>query len=192
MLDIRNDRCGWCGDTKLYQDYHDYEWGKLTTNDKILFEFLVLESAQAGLSWITILKMREGYREAFCDFEVEEVAKLNQLDVIRLQQFDKIVRNRNKIASTITNAQKFIEIQKEFGSFSNYIESFFTEGFPIINHRKTLNEVPASTPLSDQISNDMRKRGFKFFGSTICYAFLQAVGYIDDHLMDCMCRKSKN
>lgn len=189
MIDLRDGRCGWCGNTEIYQKYHDEEWGKLTRDDKTLFEFLVLESAQAGLSWITILKMREGYREAFYDFDVKKVAEMTPIDVLRLQQFDGIVRNKLKIASTITNAQKFIEIQNEFGSFSNYIESFFTNGFPIINQWKSISEIPASTPLSDQISTDMKIRGFKFFGTTICYAFLQAVGYIDDHLEDCICRQ---
>lgn len=189
MLDIRNGRCGWCGDDKLYQDYHDLEWGKLVTNDKTLFEFLVLESAQAGLSWITILKMREGYRKAFYDFDFKKVAKMTQIDVLRLQQFEGIVRNRKKIEATITNAQKFILIQKEFGSFSKYLASFFPEGYPIVNNWKSLGDIPSTNSISDNISNNMKIRGFKFFGSTICYAFLQAVGYIDDHLEDCMCRK---
>ena len=189
MLDIRNGRCGWCSDDKVYQDYHDFEWGKLVTDDKVLFEFLVLESAQAGLSWITILKKREGYREAFYNFDVQKVAMMTEIEQLQLQQFDGIVRNKLKIKATVTNAQAFIVIQKEFGSFSNYLKSFTTDEFPIINNWKALREVPASTPLSDTISNDMKKRGFKFFGTTICYAFLQAVGYIDDHLIDCVCRK---
>lgn len=189
MLDIRNGRCGWCSDDKVYQDYHDFEWGKLVTDDKVLFEFLVLESAQAGLSWITILKKREGYREAFHNFDVQKVAMMTEIEQLQLQQFDGIVRNKLKIKATVTNAQAFIVIQKEFGSFSNYLKSFTTDEFPIINNWKALREVPASTPLSDAISNDMKKRGFKFFGTTICYAFLQAVGYIDDHLIDCVCRK---
>lgn len=189
MLDIRNGRCGWCSDDKVYQDYHDFEWGKLVTDDKVLFELLVLESAQAGLSWITILKKREGYREAFYNFDVQKVAMMTEIEQLQLQQFDGIVRNKLKIKATVTNAQAFIVIQKEFGSFSNYLKSFTTDEFPIINNWKALREVPASTPLSDTISNDMKKRGFKFFGTTICYAFLQAVGYIDDHLIDCVCRK---
>lgn len=189
MLDIRNGRCGWCSDDKVYQDYHDFEWGKLVTDDKVLFEFLVLESAQAGLSWITILKKREGYREAFYNFDVQKVAMMTEIEQLQLQQFDGIVRNKLKIKATVSNAQAFIVIQKEFGSFSNYLKSFTTDEFPIINNWKALREVPASTPLSDTISNDMKKRGFKFFGTTICYAFLQAVGYIDDHLIDCVCRK---
>lgn len=189
MLDIRNGRCGWCGDDPLYLSYHDDEWGKEVKDDKTMFEFLVLEGAQAGLSWITILRKREGYREAFHDFDVDKVANMTQLDVLRLQQFDGIVRNKLKIKSVITNAQRFIEIQEEFGSFCNYLKSFMPESFPIVNHWNALREVPASSLLSDTISNDMKIRGFKFFGTTICYAFLQAVGYIDDHLTDCICRK---
>lgn len=189
MLDIQNGRCGWCGNDKLYQDYHDFEWGKLVTDDRTMFEFLTLESAQAGLSWITILRKREGYRKAFHDFDVKKVSQMTELDQFQLQQFDGIVRNKLKIKATISNAQRFIDIQKEFGSFCNYLNSFIPNQAPIINDWKALSQVPASTPLSDTISHDMKLRGFKFFGSTICYAFLQAVGYVDDHLVDCVCRK---
>ena len=159
------------------------------TDDKKLFEFLVLESAQAGLSWITILRKREGYRKAFCDFDVEQVARMTDEDVERLMQFDGIVRNRLKIKSTITNARLFLDIQREFGSFYDYTLSFFPNREPLVNTVRTLNEVPAFSPESDAMSKDMKKRGFKFFGTTICYAHLQATGFINDHLVDCVCRK---
>lgn len=189
MKDLIDGRCGWCGDIPLYRDYHDYEWGKEVKDDKTMFEFLVLEGAQAGLSWITILKKREGYRKAFHDFDVKKVSRMTDDDVLRLLQFEGIVKNKLKIRSAITNARKFIEIQDEFGSFDDYIKSFSEDKLPIINHWKTLKEIPVSTPLSDAISKDMKKRGFKFFGTTICYSFLQAVGYIDDHLVNCRCRR---
>ncbi len=181
-------RCGWCGTDPLYVKYHDEEWGKEVTDDHTMFEFLVLESAQAGLSWITILRKREGYRKAFHDFDVQKVACMTDDDVERLMNDPGIIRNKNKLKSTITNAQHFIAVQKEFGSFCAYLRSFLPEGKPIINHWKTLSEVPASTPLSDAISKDMKKRGFKFFGTTICYAHLQATGYVNDHLVNCSFR----
>lgn len=190
MEDIINGRCGWCGTDELYVKYHDEEWGRLTTDDKVLFEFLVLESAQAGLSWITVLGKREGYRKAFHGFDVEKVARMTDADVERLMQFEGIVRNRLKIASTITNARNFIEIQKEYGSFYNYTLSFFPDRKPIVNHLKSLSEAPVSSPESDAMSKDMKKRGFKFFGSTICYAHLQACGFVNDHLVDCFCRRN--
>ena len=189
MQDLINGRCGWCGTDELYVKYHDQEWGKLVTDDKKLFEFLVLESAQAGLSWITILRKREGYRKAFCDFEVERVARMTEEDVERLMLFEGIVKNRLKIKSTITNARLFIDIQKEFGSFYDYTLSFFPNKKPIDNIVRSLGEIPASSPESDAMSKDMKKRGFKFFGTTICYAHLQASGFINDHLTDCICRK---
>lgn len=181
-------RCGWCGTDPLYVKYHDEEWGRFVNDDHTMFEFLVLESAQAGLSWITILRKRENYRKAFCGFEVDKVAGMTDDDVERLMQDNGIIRNRNKIRSTISNARCYQEVQKEFGSFCNYLQSFLPGGKPVVNHWKTLAEVPASTPLSDAISKDMKKRGFKFFGTTICYAHLQAVGYINDHIADCHCR----
>lgn len=190
--DIINGRCGWCGTDQLYMDYHDKEWGRLVTDDKRLFEFLVLESAQAGLSWITILKKRKGYREAFLDFDVQKVAQMTSQDVERLMQFDGIVRNRLKISSTISNASLFIAVQKEFGSFYEYTLSFFPNKKPIVNNIKSMSEIPATSLESDAMSKDMKRRGFKFFGSTICYAHLQAAGFIDDHLADCICRKDKN
>ncbi len=181
-------RCGWCGADPLYVRYHDEEWGRLVTDDNIMFEFLVLESAQAGLSWITVLRKRENYRSAFANFDAFKVAQFTQQDVERLMQDSGIIRNRKKIESTISNAIHFIEIQKEFGSFCNYLTRFLPEGKPVINQWKTLGEIPASTPLSDAISKDMKKRGFKFFGTTVCYAHLQATGYINDHLMECFVR----
>ena len=189
MQDIVNERCGWCGTDELYVKYHDEEWGRLVTDDKKLFEFLVLESAQAGLSWITILRKREGYREAFCDFDAGRVARMTDEDVERLMQFDGIVKNRLKIKSTITNARLFLALQKEFGSFYDYTLSFFPDRKPIINTVRSLSDIPASSPVSDAMSKDMKKRGFKFVGTTICYAHLQASGFITDHLTDCICRK---
>ena len=189
MENIINKRGGWAGTDDLYVKYHDEEWGQLVTDDKTLFEFLVLESAQAGLSWITILRKREGYRKAFCNFDVEKVAEMTSNDIDRLMQFDGIVRNRLKIASTITNARCFMAIQKEFGSFYNYTLSFFPGQQPIVNNFKSLNEIPAASSESDQMSKDMKKRGFKFFGSTICYAYMQAAGFVNDHLEECFCRK---
>ena len=182
-------RCGWCTGSPLYMKYHDEEWGKLVTNDEKMFEFLTLESAQAGLSWIIVLRKREGYRKAFANFDAKKVAQMTETDVEQLMQNPGIIRNRAKIKAAISNAKLFLELQKEFGSFCNYLTSFLPNGKPVINHWKTLSEVPAATPLSDAISLDMKKRGFKFFGTTICYAHLQAVGYVNDHLVDCWCRK---
>lgn len=163
----------------------------MVTDDRTLFEFLVLESSQAGLSWITILKKREGYRKAFCDFDAGQVAQMTDEDVERLMQFEGIVRNRLKIKSTITNARLFLAVQKEFGSFYNYTLSFFPDGKPIVNTVHSLSDIPVSSPQSDAMSKDMKKRGFKFFGSTICYAHLQASGFVNDHLAECICRQAK-
>lgn len=189
MQDIINGRCGWCGTDELYVNYHDKEWGRLVTDDDTLFEFLVLESAQAGLSWITILRKREGYRKAFCNFDAGRVAQMTDEDVERQMRFDGIVRNRLKIKSTIINARLFLAIQKEFGSFYNYTLSFFPDRKPIVHTFNSLSEIPVSSPESDAMSRDMKKRGFKFFGTTICYAHLQASGFINDHLAGCFCRK---
>lgn len=189
MQDIVNERCGWCGTDELYVKYHDQEWGKLVTDEKILFEFLVLESAQAGLNWLTILRKREGYRKAFCNFDAELVAQMTDEDVERLMGFDGIVRNRLKIKSAITNAKLFLAIQKEFGSFYNYTLSFLPNQEPIVNSFRSLGEIPVTSPESEAMSKDMKKRGFKFFGATICYAHLQASGFINDHLTGCICRK---
>ncbi|MDR2944525.1 MAG: DNA-3-methyladenine glycosylase I [Methanosarcinales archaeon] len=182
-------RCGWCGNDPFYMKYHDEEWGKEVTGDREMFEFLVLESAQAGLSWLTILRRREGYRSAFVGFDARKVAEFTEQDVERLMQDTGIIRNRLKIKATLSNAQHFLEIQDEYGSFCNYLKSFLPDGKPVMNHWETLSEIPASTPLSDAISKDMKKRGFKFFGTTICYAHLQATGLVNDHLTSCFCRK---
>lgn len=186
MPDLINARCGWAGTDELYVKYHDEEWGRLVTDDRILFEFLVLESAQAGLSWINILKRREGYRKAFCQFDVRKVAQMTPEDIDRLMRFDGIIKNRLKIKCTVDNAKQFIAVQKEFGSFYNYIVSFFPEKPPLIHHFKTLDQIPATSEQSDAISRDMKKRGFKFFGSTLCYAFLQSAGFVNDHLEGCL------
>lgn len=178
-------RCGWCVGDPLYERYHDEEWGHEVTDDRVMFEFLTLESAQAGLSWITILRRRENYRKAFAGFDPEKVAEFTEADVERLLGDAGIIRNRAKIRAAISNAKLYLEIQREFGSFCNYLKTFLPDGKPVDNRRKSLDEVPASTPLSDAISKDMKKRGFKFFGTTICYAHLQAVGYVNDHLADC-------
>ncbi|QNK62892.1 DNA-3-methyladenine glycosylase I [Pedobacter sp. PAMC26386] len=181
-------RCGWCGTDPLYTKYHDEEWGKPVRDDRILFEFLILEGAQAGLSWITILRRREGYREAFADFDVSKVAAFTEADVERLMNDTGIIRNKLKVNSAIKNAQLFIAVQKEFGSFANYIWGFLPDQKPIVNHFKSLSEVPARTEISDAISNDMKKRGFKFFGTTICYAHMQATGIVNDHIEGCIAR----
>lgn len=178
-------RCEWCGNDPIYIDYHDREWGKPVKDDKTLFEFLTLESAQAGLSWITILKKRDGYRKAFFDFDYNTVAEMTAEDEMRLRSFDGIIKNRLKIHAIITNARLFQQIIKEFGSFYNYISSFFTEKIPIVNDIPDMASIPVTSPEAISISRDMKKRGFKFFGPTICYAFLQATGFIDDHTNNC-------
>lgn len=189
MEDLVNGRCGWCGTDPLYVTYHDQEWGELVTDDQKLFEFLLLESAQAGLSWLTILRKREGYRTAFCNFDAKRVAALTSDDVERLMQFEGIVRNRLKIKTTLTNAHHFLAIQKEYGSFYHYLLSYFPEQKPIVNSYHSLSELPVSSAQSDAISKDLKKRGVKFFGTTICYAFLQATGFVNDHLVGCICKK---
>lgn len=188
--DLINGRCSWCATDALYIQYHDQEWGKPVTDERTLFEFLVLESAQAGLNWLTILRKREGYRQAFCDFDAARVAQMTGEDVERLMQFDGIVRNRLKITSAITNARLFLALQKEFGSFHDYILTFFHGKNPVVHHFRTLGEIPVSSPESEAMSRDMKKRGFRFFGATICHAYLQACGFIDDHLAGCLCRKN--
>ncbi|WP_428328234.1 DNA-3-methyladenine glycosylase I [Mucilaginibacter sp.] len=175
-------RCHWPGTDELYLKYHDEEWGKEVKDDKVLFEFLILEAAQAGLSWITILRRREGYRNAFAGFDVKKVAEFTDEDVARLLQDAGIIRNRLKVAAAISSAKLFMEVQKEFGSFYKYLYSFMPGGKPINNHS---GSTPASSPISDVISKDMKKRGFKFFGTTICYAFMQATGMVNDHIPAC-------
>ncbi|WP_033566108.1 DNA-3-methyladenine glycosylase I [Sphingobacterium sp. SYP-B4668] len=181
-------RCPWCGTDELYMRYHDEEWGKQVTDEQILFEFLVLESAQAGLSWITILRKREHYRRLFADFDYHKVAQFTADDVERLLLDPGIIRNRLKVKSTIENAKIFIRIQEEFGSFYRYLYSFLPHEAPIINQLKSLKDAPVSTPESDAIAKDLKKRGIKFFGTTICYAYMQAVGMVNDHLVDCTFR----
>jgi DNA-3-methyladenine glycosylase I len=181
-------RCAWCGTDPLYVRYHDEEWGKPVYTDQTLFEFLILESAQAGLSWITILRKRENYRKAFANFDAQKVAEFTEQDVERLLMDQGIIRNRLKINSTLNNARLFMEIQQKFGSFSNYIWGFLPDKKPIINTWKDHKNAPARTELSDRISLDMKKRGFKFFGTTICYAYMQATGMINDHIEGCIAR----
>lgn len=187
--DSADDRCSWCLSDPLYIAYHDQEWGRLETDDNHLFESIVLEGAQAGLNWLTILKRRDSYRKAFHNFIPQKVAEMTEEDVERLLQFDGIIRNRRKIESAISNARIFINTQKEFGTFFNYISSFLPDGKPIDNHPQSIADIPATTSLSDAVSKDMKRRGFKFFGSAICYAFLQANGFVNDHVAGCGCRK---
>lgn len=182
-------RCGWCLGDPIYVKYHDEEWGRPVHDDKVLFEFLVLESFQAGLSWLTILKKRENFRKAFADFDVKKVAKYDEKKYEALMQDTGIVRNQLKIRAAINNAARFMEVQKEFGSFDKYVWSF-VGGKPLKNSIKSLRDIQPKTAISDAMSKDMGKRGFKFRGSTICYAFMQAVGLVDDHLDNCW-RKSK-
>lgn len=177
-------RCQWAGSDPNYVDYHDKEWGKPIFDDRLLFEFLILEGMQAGLSWSTILNKRENFRHAFNNFEAEQIAQYNQTKVKSLLEDPGIIRNRLKIESAIQNARLFLEIQKEFGNFSRYIWQF-VDHKPLINKWKSLSEIPAKTELSDKMSKDLKKRGFKFVGSTICYAFMQAVGMVNDHTVSC-------
>jgi DNA-3-methyladenine glycosylase I len=177
-------RCGWSTNDPLYIKYHDEEWGVPVHEDRKLFEMLILEGAQAGLSWITILKKRENYRKAFNKFDAKKIAKYDSQKVEELLQNEGIVRNKLKVAAAIQNAKCFLAVQKEFGSFDKYIWQF-TGGKPLINRRKSLKEIPAITIESDAMSKDLKKRGFKFIGSTICYAFMQAVGIVNDHTVDC-------
>ena len=182
--DIQPIRCAWVSNDQLYRDYHDYEWGVPVHDDRLLFEFLILEGAQAGLSWITVLRKRESYRAAFAGFDPAVVADFDEQKQAELLQNPGIVRNRLKIASTIDNARAFLKVQEEFGSFDTYIWGF-VNGTPILNSWATIKEVPASTAISDAMSRDLKKRGFRFVGSTICYAFMQAVGMVNDHTTDC-------
>lgn len=181
-------RCSWCEKDDLYRDYHDNEWGKPVYDDDKLFEFLVLETFQAGLSWYTILKKRENFKAAFDNFDYKKIANYSEEKVQELLLNAGIIRNKLKVRGTILNAIAFMEVQKEFGSFSNYIWNF-TGGKPIENNRQSLKEVPATTPLSDEISKDLKKRGFKFVGSTVVYANMQATGMVNDHVADCWTQK---
>ena len=177
-------RCGWCTSSDLYKKYHDEEWGVPVYEDQKLFEFLILETFQAGLSWITILKKRENFKVAFDDFDYKKVALYTEDKIQELLLNAGIIRNQLKVRAAVSNAVAFMKIQEEFGNFSNYIWKF-TDGKPIHYNRQSLKEVPATTPLSDEISKDLKKRGFKFVGSTVVYAHMQATGMVDDHVADC-------
>lgn len=177
-------RCGWCTDDPLYQKYHDEEWGIPLHDDQQLFEFLLLEGAQAGLSWITVLKKREGYRQAFDGFNAEKIARYSPKKIERLMQDSSIIRNRLKINSAIKNAQAYLKIQETYSGFQDFIWQF-TEGKTIQNTWRTQKDVPASTNISDIMSKTLKKHGFSFVGSTICYAFMQATGMVNDHTVDC-------
>lgn len=181
-------RCAWCGSDPLYQKYHDEEWGRPVCEDQKIFEFLVLESFQAGLSWITILRKRENFRNAFDDFDYRKIAQYQEEKVEALLQDAGIIRNRLKILATVNNAQRFMEVQEEFGSFSQYIWGF-VEGKPLVNRPKTLSEISATTAVSDALAKDLKKRGFKFMGSTVVYAHMQASGMVNDHVEDCWVRE---
>lgn len=179
-------RCAWVSDDPLYIDYHDHEWGVPIFDDKLLFEFLILEGVQAGLSWITVLKKRENYRKLFDHFDPHKIANYNLKKIETLLKNPGIIRNRLKIAAAITNAKAYLQLLEEWDSFSQYIWHF-VEGKPIQNNWEHFKKVPATTAISDHLSKDLKKRGFKFVGSTICYAFMQAVGMVNDHTVDCFC-----
>ncbi len=177
-------RCPWCGEDPTYVAYHDTEWGVPVHDERRHFEFIVLEGAQAGLSWLTILKRRDGYRRCFADFDPQAVARFGESDIQRLKNDTGIIRNERKIRATVGNAQAFLAVQEEFGSFDRYIWDFF-DGTPIVNAYRTIEEVPAETDLSRTISADLKSRGFSFVGPTIIYAHMQATGLVNDHLVDC-------
>lgn len=177
-------RCEWANASILEQEYHDNEWGVPVHDDRLLFEFLILEGAQAGLNWATILKKREGYRKAFENFDAQKIANYSETKIAELLSNPAIVRNKLKVNATVTNAQAFLDIQAEFGSFDAYIWQF-VDGISKQNAWKTLSNIPVSTPQSSAMSKNLKKRGFKFVGTTICYAFMQAVGMVNDHTIDC-------
>jgi DNA-3-methyladenine glycosylase I len=177
-------RCGWCGSDPLYRAYHDHEWGVPLHDERRLFEMLTLEGAQAGLSWLTILRKREGYRRAFAGFDPQTVAGFGDADLARLLADPGIVRNRLKIASTISNARAVLNVQARNGSLDSFLWGF-VDGLPVRNSWRSMSEIPASTPLSDLISKELKRHGFRFVGSTICYAFMQATGMVNDHLAGC-------
>lgn len=177
-------RCGWCEGDRLYEAYHDKEWGVPLFDDRLLFEFLILETFQAGLSWITILRKREYFRKAFDSFDYQKIATYNESKVTTLLSDRGIVRNRKKIEATIKNARAFMSVQEQYGSFSKYIWDFVS-GKPIVNRYKALNQIPTYTPLAEKISKDLKQKGFGFVGPTVVYAHMQATGMVNDHLMDC-------
>lgn len=177
-------RCEWCLKNDLYIHYHDTEWGVPVHDDRLLFEFLILEGVQAGLSWLTVLRKRENYRLAYDGFDPEQVARYDEQKMTALMNNEGIIRNRQKILASVNNAARFLEVQKEFGSFDRYIWSF-VDHKPVVNYFGSMSEIPATSPVSDKISKDMKKRGFKFVGSTIIYAHMQATGMANDHLVSC-------
>ncbi len=181
---MEKNRCGWVGTEEIYVKYHDEEWGVPVKDDDKQFEFLILETFQAGLSWITILRKRENFRKALDNFDYKKIARYNEDKIQSLLQDEGIIRNQLKVRATVTNAQAFIKIQEEFGSFTDYIWGF-VDHTPLNEKRKSLKEVPPTTELSDRISKDLKKRGFKFVGSTVIYAHLQATGIVNDHVKDC-------
>ncbi len=181
---ISLDACPWCGQDPLYRQYHDIEWGVPVHADRTLFEFLILEGAQAGLSWLTVLRKRPHYRRLFADFDAEQVARFDAARVEALLQDPGIVRNRLKVQAAVSNAQAFLAVQEAFGSFDRYIWDF-VDGRPIVNHFERLDQVPAVTPLAETLSRDLKRRGFRFVGPTIVYAHMQATGMVNDHLVDC-------
>ena len=181
-------RCAWCEKDDLYRNYHDNEWGKPVYEDETIFEFLILETFQAGLSWYTVLAKRENFRKAFDNFDLIKVANYSEDKMAELAEDTGIIRNKLKIKATVTNAIAFLKVQEEFGTFSKYIWGF-VDGKPIDNQPKTLSEVKATTPISDALSKDLKKRGFKFVGSTVVYAHMQATGMVNEHVMDCWTRK---
>ena len=177
-------RCSWNFSDPIYFDYHDLEWGVPVRDDRKQFEFLVLESAQAGLSWLTVLKRREGYRRLYEDFDPEKVARFDETRIVTMLHDTGIIRNRKKIEASVNNAVRFLEIREQYGSFCDYLWGF-NDGKQVINHFEKLSDLPAATPLSDTISKDMKQRGFQFLGSTIIYAHMQATGLVNDHLVHC-------
>jgi DNA-3-methyladenine glycosylase I len=181
-------RCAWCEKDELYRNYHDNEWGKPVYDDETIFEFLILETFQAGLSWYTVLAKRENFRKAFDHFDWNKIANYSEYKMAELAEDAGIIRNKLKIKATVSNAQAFIKTQEEFGSFSKYIWGFVNEK-PIDNQPKTLGDVKATTEISDKLSKDLKKRGFKFVGSTVVYAHMQATGMVNDHIMECFTRK---
>ena len=184
MSQIQLKRCSWCGSDALYTAYHDNEWGVPNFDDASLFEFLLLEGAQAGLSWITVLKKRVGYRRAFDGFNAEKIARYGNRDINRLLNDSGIIRNRLKIESAVTNAQAYLDIKDRHDSFAGYVWRF-VDGRPVQNRFRSLKKVPASTAVSDAMSKQLKKEGFRFIGSTICYAYMQATGMVNDHMVSC-------
>ena len=185
---VNKNRCYWCEKDDLYRNYHDNEWGKPVYDDETIFEFLILETFQAGLSWYTVLAKRENFRRAFDNFDLKKIANYSEDKIAELAEDSGIIRNKLKIKATVTNAQAFMKVQEEFGTFSKYIWGF-VDGKPIDNKPKTLSEVKATTPISDALSKDLKKRGFKFVGSNVMYAHMQATGMVNDHVVDCHTRK---